>query len=134
MATQRIYCCGCGHEVDARLTDGGEIYPHRPDLHPLPFWKCDVCGNHVGCHHKTRQRTAPLGCIPTPALKEARRHLHLLIDPLWQSGRIGRRELYAAISQELGWDYHTAQTRTVEEARAAYRAALKCAKSAASRA
>lgn len=124
---RRIHCCGCGGEVGARLTDGGEIYPHRPDLRSLPFWRCDACGNFVGCHHKTRDRTRPLGCIPTAELKEARKMLHALIDPIWQSGKMGRRELYAAIGRDLGREYHTAETRTLEEAREAYRAARKYA-------
>ena len=124
---RRIYCCGCDGDVDARLTDGVEIYPHRPDLRSLPFWKCDACGNFVGCHHKTKNRTAPLGYIPTPELKEARKKLHALIDPIWQSGKMGRRELYAAMSRDLGWEYHTAKTRTMDEARAAYRVARKYA-------
>ena len=68
----KIWCCGCGKEVDARLTDGAEVYPHRRDLASLPFWKCDACGNFVGCHHKTRERTKPLGCIPTPEIKDVR--------------------------------------------------------------
>lgn len=38
---------------------------------------------------------------------------------------MGRRELYDAISREVGWNYHTAKTRTIEEARAAYKAAQK---------
>lgn len=122
-----LYCCGCEKDVEPRLTSGKEIYPHRSDLHLLPFWRCDACGNFVGCHHKTKNRTAPLGCIPTPELKDARKKLHALIDPIWKSGRMSRRELYAAISKEVGWDYHTAKTRTIEEARAAYRAALKYA-------
>lgn len=61
----KIYCTGCGKDVQARLTDGAERYPHRPDLYELPFWKCDTCGNYVGCHHKTRAPTKPLGCIAT---------------------------------------------------------------------
>ena len=124
---RRIYCCGCADDVEARLTDGREIYPHRPDLGELPFWRCDACKNFVGCHHKTKNRTAPLGCIPTPELKDARKKLHALIDPIWQSGKMTRRELYAEISREVGWDYHTAKTRTMEEARAAYKAARKYA-------
>lgn len=127
MTTQQIHCCGCGGKVDARLTNGRELYPHRPDLAKLPFWRCDACGNFVGCHHKTKNRTAPLGCIPTPELKEARKHLHALIDPIRQSGRMSRRDVYAAISSEVGWNYHTAKTRTLDEARAAYRAAQKLA-------
>lgn len=123
--TRAIHCCGCAREVPARLTDGREIYPHRPDLHALPFWRCDACGNFVGCHHQTANRTAPLGCIPTPELKAARKKLHALIDPIWQGGRMRRREVYAAISRQLGYSYHTAETRTLDEARAAYRAALE---------
>ena len=80
--TKPIYCCGCATDVNANLKSGKDIYPHRADLHSLPFWMCPTCKNFVGCHHKTRNRTAPLGCIPTTELKNARRHLHALIDPL----------------------------------------------------
>jgi len=40
-----------------------------------------------------------------------RKRIHALLDSIWQSGRIGRRELYQAISDEVGWEYHTAQIR-----------------------
>jgi len=116
-----IRCCGCEKKVDARLTDGGEIYPHRPDLKSLPFWKCDACGNYVGCHHKTKNRTQPLGCIPTPEIKNARQHIHKLLDPIWQSGKMKRKEIYKILSDRLGWKYHTANIRSVEEAREVYR-------------
>lgn len=118
-----IHCCGCQGDVDARLTDGSEVYPHRPDLHSLPFWKCDTCGNHVGCHHKTKDRTKPLGCIPTKEIKAARSHIHRVLDPLWKSGRMKRGQVYARLAKMLGKDeYHTAEIRSVEEAREVYRA------------
>lgn len=118
----RIYCCGCAAEVSARLTDGREIYQHRQDLSGLPFWVCDACGNFVGCHHKTNDRTRPLGSIPTPKLREARKHLHALIDPIWKSGQMPRRALYAKLSAALGREYHTAEIRTLEEARSVHEA------------
>ena len=34
---------------------------------------------------------------------------------------MSRRAVYAAISAELGWKYHTASLRSVEEARQVYR-------------
>lgn len=123
-----IYCCACAKDVDARLTNGGEIYPHRPDLKILPFWKCDTCKNFVGCHHKTKNRTAPLGCIPTAEIKDARKHIHALIDPIYQTGLMTRKKLYELLSDAVGWKYHTAKIRTIEEARTAYKAALKIAK------
>lgn len=118
---QELYCCSCNKKVQARLTDGSEIYPHRKDLSNLPFWKCDVCRNFVGCHHKTKNRTQPLGCIPTPEIKEARKHIHALLDPLWHSGQMDRKTIYQELSTELGWKYHTAKIRSVEEAREVYR-------------
>ena len=116
-----IYCCECKKEVDARLTDGAEIYPHRPDLHTLPFWKCDSCKNYVGCHHKTKNRTKPLGCIPNQQIKNARKKIHKILDPLWRSGRVDRKALYNAISEHIGWTYHTAKIRSIADARKIYR-------------
>lgn len=118
----QIYCCGCGKTVRARLTDGIEIYPHRPDLKKLPFWRCDECRNFVGCHHKTGNPTQPLGCIATPEIKEARKHIHRILDPLWKSGKYKRNEIYAIISERMGMKgkYHTAKIRSVEEARKVY--------------
>lgn len=118
-----LYCCGCQKDVPARLTNGKEIYPHRRDLFSLPFWKCDACGNFVGCHHKTKERTKPLGCIPTKEIKDARQHIHRLIDPIWQSGRLSRGAIYGKISAEIGKEYHTAEIRSIDEARQVWRIA-----------
>lgn len=116
-----IHCCECQQKIEARLTDGREIYPHRSDLFDLPFWKCDTCGNFVGCHHKTKNRTQPLGVIPTPELKNARQHIHRVLDPMWQGkGKGERNRLYNIISHKIGWEYHTAKLKTIEEARAVY--------------
>jgi hypothetical protein len=118
---RHIFCCGCNADVPARLTDGAEIYPHRPDLSELPFWRCDSCGNHVGCHHKTTERTRPLGNIPTKEIRAARQHIHRILDPIWKQNKTPRGKLYAAIARELQRDeYHTAEIRTMEEARRVY--------------
>ncbi len=111
-----IFCCACGKEVTARLTDGGEIYPHRPDLKDLPFYRCDTCLNYVGCHHKTQQRTKPLGNIPTKEIRFARSNIHAILDPLWKKGKMKRNDVYAIISERMGYDYHTAQIKDISEA------------------
>lgn len=118
----KIHCCGCDKKIEARLTNGEEIYPHRQDLYDLPFWKCDQCDNFVGCHHKMKTNpTQPLGCIPTKELKNARRHIHLILDPIWQSGKVKRGHVYKKITDHIGWKYHTANIKTVDEARNIYR-------------
>ena len=119
--TRRIYCTGCVKDVQARLTDGRERYPHRPDLAHIPFWKCDTCGNYVGCHYKTTRPTRPLGCIATPEILNARKKIHAVLDPLWHNGKISRGKAYAYVSKRLGYPYHNGEIRTMEEARAIYR-------------
>lgn len=127
----RLHCCGCGRKVSARLTDGKEIYPHRSDLGGLPFWKCDGCGNYVGCHHKTKNRTKPLGVIPTPEIRDARGKIHDILDPLWKSGKIERGRLYHEIACALGVQkFHTAELKTIEACREAYRAIQQIRKEA----
>lgn len=137
MTTRTIWCCACSADVEARLTNGAEIYPRRPDLAQLPFWICDTCGNRTGCHHKREgvrngkpyDKTQPLGCIPSPELAAARRHIHEVLDPIWQHRRIKRKEVYEKMAELLGLpEYHTAELRTIEDARAAYRAAVEIAK------
>lgn len=112
-----LYCCQCGCDVQARLTNGKEIYPHRPDLYQLPFWRCDSCKCHVGCHHKTDNPTRPLGCIPTGAIVNMRKRIHAVIDPLWKPDVRTRRVIYSKLSAVLGRRYHTADLRTMEECR-----------------
>ena len=119
----KIHCCACGREISARLTGGREVYPYRPDLKTLPFWRCDTCGNFVGCHHKTPNPTRPLGCIPTPELKEVRKQIHALIDPIWKNGQMSRGKLYAKLGDALGRHYHTGELRSMDEAETVLRAA-----------
>lgn len=125
MQTRTIYCTGCEKDVEARLTDGRERYPHRPLLADIPFWKCDTCKNYVGCHHKTSTPTRPLGCIATPEILDARKKLHALIDPLWKSGRVSRGQVYRHISTKLGYPYHNGEIRTMDEARTIWKIAAE---------
>lgn len=111
-----IYCCGCEYTVTARLTNGREVYPNQARSAFLPFWKCDICGNKVGCHWKTQDRIRPLGVIPTKEISAARIVIHNMLDPIWKKGWMSRSELYQLIAKKLGiTKYHTAEIRTIEE-------------------
>lgn len=112
-----IYCCGCEMDTQARLTLGIEIYPHRRDLHKLPFWKCDSCGNYVGCHYKTKERTRPLGVIATPEIMQARRNIHKILDSFYTGGGFSKKQVYAGLSKILGYEYHTAEIKSMAQAR-----------------
>ena len=123
--TTAIYCCGCEKLVNAELTNGEHTYPHRKDLHNLPFWICNTCLNFVGCHHKTKYPTKPLGVRPNKELKKYRMYIHKILDPLWKSGKIPRKDLYKEISSKLGGEYHTASLKTIDEAKRVYKLVKK---------
>jgi|DEB0MinimDraft_6_1074348.scaffolds.fasta_scaffold98348_2 hypothetical protein len=116
-----IYCCGCGKDTQARLTTGKEVYRNQEYLHELYFWKCDTCKNFVGTH-KGSKHHAPLGVIPTPGIKKMRQFLHNHIDSMWGRGKsLSRGQLYAAISRDLGYPYHTANIKSEAEGMKVYR-------------
>lgn len=120
-----IYCCTCQQNVTAGLCTVAQVYPHRSDFAALPFWVCPHCKNFVGCHHKTQDRTRPLGVIPSAEIRKARQHIHRALDPIWKSGSIPRKSLYRRLANTLGLkEYHTAEIKTIEDARTVYRAVL----------
>lgn len=114
-----IWCCGCSGNSFATLKRGDEIYPHRKDLKAAFFWKCNSCGNYVGTHKHSKKHT-PLGVISTQEIRAHRRKIHKAFDPLWKSGKISRNAAYKLISKKCGYEYHTAEIRTVEEAERIY--------------
>ncbi len=64
----------------AVLVTGQAIYPHRPDLHDRPYYRCE-CGAYVGCHPGTE---VPLGYPAGPLTRKARGEAHAVFDPLWK--------------------------------------------------
>lgn len=69
-------CGGMGEQVDSAV-----IYPHRPDLHGKPMFRCS-CGAYVGAHPGTE---VPLGYPAGPETRKLRSRVHALFDPLWEA-------------------------------------------------
>lgn len=128
-----IYCCACEKDVDAALVSGKDVYPHRIDLAGLPFWQCPACQNFVGCHHKTKDKTRPLGVIATQAIKDLRKQIHAILDPIWKEGLMSRAKVYAEMSASIGRTYHSAELRNESEAELALAAARCISRSARTR-
>lgn len=90
--------CDCGSM--AVLVNGSEIYPHRPDLYKLNFYKCN-CGSYVGCHRGT---TKPLGNPANSETRAARSVAHKAFDPLWRDFGFERKDLYSSLASYMGLD------------------------------
>ncbi len=85
---------------DAELVTGKEIYPHRPDLHKLPFYRCRPCKAYVGCHKGT---TVPMGRMANAELRAAKTAAHAAFDPLWREGVLtSRRHAYRWLADKMG--------------------------------
>lgn len=92
-----VTCQYCGNE--AELVTGAEVYPHLPNLHAKPIYRCEPCKAWVGCHPNT---TTPLGILANAELRKAKMAAHELFDPLWKNGQRTRTQAYQWLSEKLG--------------------------------
>lgn len=115
----RVYCCFCEEYAETEILTGDQVYNKRTDLAHKNLYRCTTCHGVVGTHGI--KGTVPLGVIPDREIANARKHIHALLDPLWQEGLIARKSVYKWISKILGYEYHTAEIRTIEEARRVYK-------------
>lgn len=100
---ETVTCPYCNNP--AVLVGGDVIYPHRPDLYEKKFWQCDPCDAYVGCHRPGvgyGDGTRPLGRLANAELREAKKNVHALFDPLWKEGDWTRKTAYQWLSKMLG--------------------------------
>ena len=70
------------------------------------MYYCKKCDAYVGCHNNTKE---PLGTLADAELRDLRKQVHNLIDPLWQSGEVRRRDIYQQLSDYMGFSFHTGE-------------------------
>lgn len=90
------FCSYCFKAAD--LVTGEEIYPHRPDLYSLSFWKCPDCDAYVGCHKRTKK---PLGILANAELRKMKREAHSAFDPIWKNRTMSRTKAYKWLANKL---------------------------------
>lgn len=91
-------------DKESVLTDGKEIYPHRPDLYSLRFWLCRDCEAYVGCHKAQKGRgdgTRPLGGLANRKLRILRQMAHRHFDHLWKVGPLTRKSAYQILANSM---------------------------------
>jgi hypothetical protein len=114
-----IYCTGCKKDVFPELITGKEIYfKASKDYSKRWFYRCLFCKAYCGCHGGGRP---PLGALATKEMRNARQEIHKILDPMWMGKKTSRSKIYKKLSDSLGYTYHTAEIKTIEDARIIYR-------------
>lgn len=100
---EKVICPSCNKP--ALWTNNSLVYGRSYGKSYMCYY-CKDCDYMVGCHNNTRK---PLGTMVGKELRQLRRAVHTKIDPLWQSEKIKRGHLYARISKQLGFTFHTGE-------------------------
>lgn len=88
----------CGGPVG--IAHHSEVYGR--EYHDWPWlYRCTNCDAQVGMHPFTN---IPLGTLADKALRNERKACKQPFEMLWQHGRMGRAEAYAALAAHLGID------------------------------
>lgn len=96
-----VTCLYCGKR--AEKVTGATLYPYHFSLRDLPFWRCESCDAHVGCHPGT---ATPLGTLANNIVRRLRAEAHRHFDSLRKTKEWTRTEAYAwlAAAMELSSD------------------------------
>jgi hypothetical protein len=89
-----MYCPFCGNK--AIFMSSKEFYGKD---YKTSMYVCRPCNAYVGTHGNT---TTPLGTMANAELREHRKALHDVFDPLWKSGKYSRHDAYLWLCQQLG--------------------------------
>ncbi len=91
-------CPHCGGSV--RFASNDVVYGRTFGEWPW-LYICEnrPCRAYVGTHPHT---SIPLGTLATAEIRAARKRAKELFNPLWQSGRMERREAYRWLADKLG--------------------------------
>lgn len=103
-------CQYCG--VETEIVTGDYIYPTRPDLFHLNFYRCPQCYAYVGSHKNSKK---PLGKVADAKLRTLRLKAHLAFDVLHKTKVMTRSSSYQWLANKMGInkkDCHIAQFST----------------------
>jgi len=100
----QVFCPYCGKE--AEWVENKAIYGRNYGKSYMCYL-CNDCDAYVGCHNNTRK---PLGIMANRELRDWRKKVHAVIDPIWKTGKLPRDVVYARLSEALGYRYHTGES------------------------
>ena len=124
MKDRKFICPYCNEIAD--YIDSCEYYSNGRSYGMMYIcWPCDAT---VGVHEGTDN---PKGTLAKKELRELRKQVHALFDPMWRDGEMKRGKAYRLLSEEMGIPIEQAHIGEFREAdcRKAVKALSKlCAK------
>lgn len=101
----KVLCPYCPWEK-AEWGDNSRIYG-RNFGKSYKCYLCTKCGAYVWCHKNSRK---PLGTLANKELRGLRMQAHALFDPMWQSGKMTRKNAYTMLSDHFGHEVHIGES------------------------
>jgi len=99
-----MLCPYCKNE--AKFGPNEEWYGRRYGKSYMCYY-CKPCNAYVGTHNNTDK---PLGTMANKELREWRRKAHAVIDPLWKSGGMKRKDVYYQLNKKFGKWIHIGES------------------------
>lgn len=100
----KVICPKCNKE--APWVENKEKYGRNFGKSYMCYF-CKPCNTYVGCHENTRR---PLGTMADKELMGWRMKAHEVIDPLWKTGQMKRKEVYKMLKEKLGREIHIGES------------------------
>lgn len=91
-----LQCPYCGKP--AIFSSNDIVYGRRYGKSYMCYY-CKDCDAYVGTHNNTDQ---PLGTMANKKLRKLRIIAHSLFDPLWQTGKMKRKQAYKFLEKNTG--------------------------------
>ena len=95
-----MICPYCHKE--AEWVENKEIYGRNYGKSYMCYL-CRDCNAYVGCHHNSRKA---LGTMANAELRSWRVKVHSVIDPLWKSSKMPRKQVYQRLKKHFGRVIH----------------------------
>lgn len=99
MKKYKVICPYCTKEAD--YVDSATYYSNGVSYGMM--YLCRPCDAYVSVH---KGSNTPMGTMANKTLRELRKKVHNIIDPIWQSGKLHRAQVYNRLSNHLGVDYY----------------------------
>ena len=116
VSKRRVYCLGCNRLVKALLVKGVDVEPNVNLIADDFFYQCSTCKGYVGCHKNAKNRTEPLGVIPSEHIRQARLRVYNGFCIVAEHHKCTIAVIYKKLAKKIGKRITIAKIKSNDEA------------------